>query len=176
MLDPILNWTICLSLALLWSAAAWDKIHAGGRFRETLAAYRLLPRQWTPAIARLLPLMESIIAAGLVIPAGRHLAALLSAGLLSLYGLAMAINLMRGLGNINCGCQPGHDQPLSWLLVIRNIVFCALSLALLLPLSGRPTGFWDILLALILTVLVCTIYLFIGSIIQDRDSSNELMD
>ena len=176
MLDPILNWTICLSLALLWSAAAWDKVHASSRFRETLAAYRLMPRPWTPVMAVLLPLMESIIAAGLVIPAGRHLAAQLGAGLLGLYGLAMAVNLMRGLGNINCGCQPGHDQPLSWLLVIRNVVFCALSLSLLLPLSGRQAGWWDVLLALVATVVVCTTYLIMLSIIQDRNSSHEQMD
>lgn len=176
MLDPILNWTIALCLALLWSAAAWDKIHAREWFAQVLAAYRLLPARWSPAIAVLLPAVESAIATGLLIPGCRGQAAQLGAGMLLLYSLAMAVNLLRGRRDFNCGCHPGHDQPVSWLLVMRNIAFCALSLSLLLPLSGRQTDSADLLLALVATVLACTIYLFAMSIKRERDSGDNFMD
>jgi Methylamine utilisation protein MauE len=176
MLDPTLNWTIALCLVLLWSAAAWDKIHAREWFARVLAAYRLLPTGWSPAIAVLLPAVELAIAIGLLIPGCRRQAAQLGAAMLLLYSLAIAVNLLRGRRDFDCGCHPGHDQPVSWLLVLRNMVFCALSLSLLLPLSGRQTDSADLLLALLATVIVCTTYLFIMSIKQERDSSDNIMD
>ena len=92
-----------------------------------VANYRLLPDALTGPVAGLLPWGEGAVGLALLLapvaPGLGRAGALAGGGLLLLFGWAMAVNLRRGRGFIDCGC--GHDtlrQPLSWLLVGRNLV------------------------------------------------------
>jgi len=50
----------------------------------------------------------------------------LTLALLAAVTSAVAINLNRGNTNIDCGCGGLSSQPLSWLLVARNMMLMAL--------------------------------------------------
>ncbi|WDF72039.1 MauE/DoxX family redox-associated membrane protein [Novosphingobium sp. KACC 22771] len=89
--------------------------------------YRLLPDGLVAPVAALLPWGEMAMGLALVSaafsPLSGRAGALAGGGVLLLFGWAMAVNLRRGRGFIDCGC--GHAelrQPLSWMLVVRNLV------------------------------------------------------
>jgi Methylamine utilisation protein MauE len=131
--DPIAVGTIVGALALVMFAAAWHKLREPDVFSGSLAAYRLLPQALVEPVARLLPIVEGVLGVGILVPATRPTALLLVAGLVLIYGVAMAVNLLRGRHDIDCGCG-GATHPLSWGLVGRNIVLAAAAL-----IASRPT-------------------------------------
>lgn len=176
MIDPVFYWAIALCLALLWSSSAWDKLQAPAQFSASLAAYRLIPATLLGPASRSLPWIEIAITIGLLVPASQQLAASAGALLLLLYAAAMGTNLLRGRADIDCGCNPGRYQPISWLLVARNLLLCALSATLLLPSVSRVPGWTDTLLALLAAGVGCTAYLLIISIVLDRDSTDHTVD
>jgi len=125
-MDPVIDVTLRTALALLFFVAAGHKLQDLGRFRATLAEYRLLP-------AGLVPL-----AAALVVPSARAAGLVSAATLLVVYGAAVAINLARGRRHIDCGCAgPAGRRPISGALVARNAALAALALAGLVPVHPR---------------------------------------
>lgn len=93
--------------------------------------YRLLPDGLVAPVAGLLPWGEMAVGLALFVPGFGRAGTLAGGGLLLVFGWAMAVNLRRGRGFIDCGC--GHAelrQPLSWLLVARNLVLALPLLAL----------------------------------------------
>ena len=176
MLDAVLYWAIALCLALLWSSSAWDKLQAPVHFSASLAAYKLIPASLHGPVSRCLPWFEIAIATGLLVPACQRLAASAGALLLLLYAAAMGLNLLRGRADIDCGCNPGHYQRISWLLVARNLLLCTLSLGLLLPSVNRVPEWGDAALVLLASGFGCTVYLFTMSVMLERDSSHHTVD
>lgn len=138
MFDPVIAWILALGLAILFGSAARHKIADRTLFRSVLAEYRLLPARAIPIAAVLLPVFEVGIAALLLASASRAAGAMLAAMLLCVYGLAIAINLVRGRTHVDCGCG-GYDrrERISWALVGRNAALACASVALLLPVSQR---------------------------------------
>jgi hypothetical protein len=63
----------------------------------------------------------------------------------------MAINLLRGRHDIDCGCG-GASHPLSWGLVARNVVLAAAALVASRPTVERSME-WTDALTLVLGVL-----------------------
>lgn len=150
-MDPVTTLIVRYALALLFAGAALHKLFDRRRFDGIVLDYRLAPPRLALRIARLLPLLELLIAGGLAIPwpPASPAAALLLAG----YGLAMAINLVRGRREIHCGCG-GLPQRLSLWLVARNAVLAAAAVSLLLP-AGMRVGALDVTtLAAMATVAV----------------------
>ena len=92
-------------------------------------------------------------------------AAPLTALLLAVYALAMALNLLRGRVYIGCGCSlggsPASDTPLSWWLVMRNLLLSGLALLGAVPTTGRTLVTHD-RLTVVLATLACII-LFAGA-------------
>jgi hypothetical protein len=91
-----------------------------------------------------------------------------------IYGLAIAINLLRGRLHISCGCglgnSSGENQPLSWMLVLRNILLMALALLPLLPASGRTLAPFD-WFTLISALLASALLYFGGSQLLQNQSA-----
>ena len=107
-------------VALVLARAALHKIADPGRFEGVLADYRLAPEATLPWLRRGIPLVEAGCALALVVPGSRTLGGVAAAGLLLAYALAMAVNLVRGRREIDCGCG-GAPEPLGWGLVARNL-------------------------------------------------------
>jgi hypothetical protein len=117
-------------VALLFLTAAIGKFRHRQVFRGVVANYRVLPEGAVPAFALLLPPVEAAVAAGLLfVPSPWP--AVSAAALLTLFAVAMAINIRRGRRHIDCGCfQSTLKQTLSWILVARN---AGLALLLAVP-------------------------------------------
>ncbi len=142
--DPVLQWALRGSLALLFLGASRHKLRAPAAFRASLANYRLLPENslaWAvPSIAGI----ELTIGVLLVLPGFGGASAWAAAALLCLYTAAIAVNLARGRREIDCGCGgPGSRRPLSGELVLRNGVLIGAALFCALPGSGRALVWMD---------------------------------
>jgi Methylamine utilisation protein MauE len=143
-MDPVIDAALRTGLSVLFLAAAVHKLRDLGRFRATLAEYRLLsPRLVAPGAIALV-VTEFALAVALVAPCVRTAGSVAAAVLLSIYGGAMAVNLARGRRHIDCGCAgPAARRPISALLVARNAVLAAAALGGLVPLSTRPLSWVD---------------------------------
>jgi hypothetical protein len=129
-----------VGLVLLIAGGA--KLGDRRRFVETIRAYRLLPGGTATAVGQGLPAIEIVIAGGLLVGALMPWSALAALGLFLLFGGAVAVNLLRGRRDIDCGCfGSATESYLSWWLVGRNLV--------LLGLAGVAMGRRDSLAGLV---------------------------
>ena len=96
-------------------------------FQGVVANYRLLPDAMVAPAAHLIPPVELLLGATLLLGLAFPGPELGAAALLLLFALAMGINLRRGRRHIDCGCfQSALKQTLSWTLVMRNVVLALL--------------------------------------------------
>jgi hypothetical protein len=138
LIDPAISWTIAISLAVLFVSAASHKLRDPARFREVLRNYRLLTEILVPTAAVLLIALELTAVVLLLVVDTRMAGALLSAGMLAIYAVAMAINLLRGRVNLDCGCLGiGARQPVRWWMVGRNVALAAIALLTVPPMMPR---------------------------------------
>jgi hypothetical protein len=121
-------------LALVFLTAALGKMRHWTVFHGVVANYRLLPDFLVAPFAYFLPPVELLLGAALLVGRLSPWTEIATAALLSLFALAMGINLLRGRRHIDCGCfQSALKQSLSWHLVVRNgAMVLLLGLALLL--------------------------------------------
>lgn len=122
---PLALAAACAFVALLFLRAGLHKLSDMPRFEGVLADYELAPEGALRAIAFALPVVELLTAGALAITPLRGLAAWAAGGLLTFYALVMAVSLLRGRREIDCGCG-GAPEPLSWALVARNAVLAAI--------------------------------------------------
>ncbi len=143
MLDPLVASLIAFGGVALFAWAAMHKLRTREAFVATLEQYRLLPRRAVGVAALVLAVMEIATAGLLLWPASRFIGAATGAVLLVIYASAIAINLARGRGDLDCGCGLQPRVIGGW-MVARNLIVAA-SLALLwLPTSGRAIGAADL--------------------------------
>lgn len=128
-----------LGLGLVLLHAGLSKLPHRELMPGIVANYRLLPDPLVVPVARALPFVEIALAVALL-GGGQRLAVLPAALLMGIFAAAMAINILRGRNHIDCGCGRSQlRQPLSWLLVGRNLALAAIALPRLLP-TAAPTG------------------------------------
>lgn len=122
-LDPVFPHMCAALLAIVFLGGAWQKMRDPDGFFMAIEQYRLLPAAWSAPAGRGLLLLES--AAGLLLLplATRPFGAALALVVLVIVSAAVAINLLRGRREIDCGCGgPEGGQHLSWGLVLRNLL------------------------------------------------------
>ena len=167
MIDPLTVLVLSTSLALLFLTAAMHKLSSLARFRAQLAAYELVPSAILPGLARAIPLAEMAVVFLILAPITRHWAGALAAGLLASYTVAIAINLLRGRDDIDCGCG-GQPQMLSHWLLLRNAALIIGCLLLVIPGTGRALVLVDfILLTLMIAMLSCA-YLLVEQLVRNQ--------
>ena len=158
--EPLVTWGLRGFLALLFVTAAVSKLTSLEEFYGVVRNFRLLPDGLSKAVAFVLPIAELAIAAGLLITPLVMPAAWAAAALLAVFGLAIAINVLRGRTQIDCGCfRNGMKQHISWALVGRNIVLTGLALALvgLFPATAAG-GLADIFVGLMAGLVMMLLY------------------
>lgn len=105
-----------------------------GLFRDAVANYQIVPVRLVSSVAWGVPIAEILIGALLASAAMRPVGLVGAAAVLTVFAIAMAINLVRGR-RIDCGCGGSRQsRDISWWLVLRNV-----SLVGLLVLSGFVT-------------------------------------
>lgn len=141
MIDPLFIRLAALGLGALLLGAAWHKARQGPRFEAILADYQVLPVAVVGIMARLVPALEALLGLAWLAGWALPLVATLTAVLFVVYGLAIAINLVRGRSDIDCGCglggRTGEGGTLSWLLVARNGLLAAVAVVAWLPPAQR---------------------------------------
>lgn len=148
MIDPTVALVLRGAGAALFLSAALHKLRDFPSFRVTLADYRLVPWWASGAVASGVAAAETATGAALLSPLARPWGFAAAAGLLALYAAAIAVNLLRGRRDIDCGCLgPAHRTPLGWGLVARNAAFAGLALLGLAPVAARPPVWVDALSA-----------------------------
>ena len=129
----ILGLAGAMAVGLVFVQAGLAKLQHRELLTGVVANYRLLPAAMVAPVAMLLPPAELALGTALLL-GGHWLAATGAIALLLLFAAAMAINIRRGRSQIDCGCGRSQlRQPLSWLLVVRNIALSAVLLPRLLP-------------------------------------------
>ena len=119
---PLLGVAASVAVALLFAVAGIDKLRHRDLLPGVIANYRLLPDALVAPAAALLPGVELLVAAGLLLGFA-PLAPLVAIALLLVFAAAMAINIGRGRRHIDCGCgHVGLRQSLGWGQVVRNLV------------------------------------------------------
>jgi Methylamine utilisation protein MauE len=152
--DPVAASAVAGFAALVMFAAAWHKFSERDEFIGALDAYQMIPSVLLYPVARVLPMIEIAIGFLSLIPATRSVGLTAFAILIAIYGLAIAINLVRGRNEIDCGCG-GEVHLLSWGLVARNLMLVVLASAMAAPSIDRPYEWLD---AITLIVGVLALY------------------
>jgi Methylamine utilisation protein MauE len=143
-MDPFLQWTLALSLAALFGAAAFGKLRALREWPGVVRNYRLLPERLAAAAAAVLPLAEVFTAAALLWTPTRPAGAIAAAALLLLFAAAIGVNIRRGRTHIDCGCfGSALRQSLAPWMVWRNLILACAALTLLLPVAQRTLTWLD---------------------------------
>ena len=150
-LDPVIVMIARLAIGWLFLFGALHKLRDIRDFRGVLAAYRLLPEGALAAVAWCVTVAEVIVGIGALAqqPIAYGAAALMLTG----YGVAMLVNLIRGRRFIDCGCG-GDAQPISWGLIARNVALIGVCGVALLAPGARAFG-WIDLVSIGFGVLVC---------------------
>ena len=114
-------------VSLVFLTAAYGKFRHAVPFQGVVANYRLLPDAIVAPAAYLIPPVELLLGATLLLGFAFPWPELGAAALLLLFALAMGVNLRRGRRHIDCGCfQSALRQTLSWTLVARNVALASL--------------------------------------------------
>jgi len=144
---------------MVWSASAAMKFADLGQFAAALDNYRILPGALVTPVAWMLPVLETVAAIGLLVPASRGEACLLMAALLATFSAAIAINLARGRREIDCGCfGPALRQTLSGSLIARNAILLAAVAAVAMPAQMRPLELVDFVTIVFGATTLMTLY------------------
>jgi hypothetical protein len=140
------NLALALS-GIVFALSAVGKFQYARDFRAALAAYRLLPPALVTPVALLLGLAEALVALALcavvLVPALDFLQPAAALGGIVLYLLfsgAVAVNLVRGRTDIDCGCFFQHQTgalsrstTIGTGLLIRNATLAAGLLLVFMP-------------------------------------------
>lgn len=145
MIDPAVSAVLRVALAAVLAGAAVHKLRDLHAFRVALGDYQLVPWALTGLVAPALVAAEAGTAALLLSPLARPAGFAAAATLLSLYSLAIAVNLVRGRRDLDCGCfGPALHVRLGGGLLARNGALIAAALAGLAPPAPRALGALDL--------------------------------
>ncbi len=143
-IDPAIGALLAVALAAIFAWSAALKFADIERFEGAAANYHLLPRGLERSVSRAVPLCEGSSAAALLLPSTRAIGVVCLMLLLGVFTAAMAINLMRGRTDIDCGCfAPAVRQTLSGWLLGRNALLFVLAALAAAPRSTRPLAWID---------------------------------
>ena len=144
MIDPAIVWLTSIAVAAVLAHGGQHKLRARPVFAATLRDYQLLPDALVTPVSMLIPVLELLAAAALLLPQFRLQGAALAGSLLLLYTLAMGINIARGRRYIDCGCAgPAQRQPISTWLIVRNVLLMALLIPNAVGVSLRTVVWVD---------------------------------
>jgi uncharacterized membrane protein YphA (DoxX/SURF4 family) len=130
-----------LYLAWVFLAACAHKIADPAAFAVDVATYGILPLWGVNAVAHVLPWIEAFAAAMLILGLRVRAAALLVAGMMATFLVALSVALAKGL-DMSCGCfasTGAAEDPISSLTLLRDGAWMALALYVLI-LDRRPLG------------------------------------
>lgn len=116
---PLLIALLRVALGAVFIVASLDKLQNPEAFAITIANYRILPYTFANGMAIVLPWLEIITGAFLVLGIWSRACTMIVCGLLVVFAVAIAQALARGL-DITCGCfatNPDSEKMSLWTLI-----------------------------------------------------------
>jgi hypothetical protein len=155
MIDPVILMVCIASATIIALASAAPKWREPARFRASLEAFALLPSFALTPLSFAFPALETAGAIGLLFADTRAVSALVLIALFTLFGAALAINVLRGHTDIDCGCSgfiaaratERAPKSIGWWHVSRALMLAALAAAALVPSTARALIGFDYLSA-----------------------------
>lgn len=125
---PWLTVRVQIALGVIFIAAAWPKIIDPPSFAHMVYNYRVLPAGLINITALTMPWLEILVGLALILGIWVKPARWIVAGMLIVFIIAIAFNLMRD-NAIDCGCfdvsaaGKTHEERLRdmWLVILRDI-------------------------------------------------------
>ena len=124
---PLLALAFRLYLGGLFIYASLYKINYTAEFAETIASYQLVPYWGINLMALIMPWTELLCGLMLILGFRTRASAALIAAMLVAFCLAIIATLLRGIP-IGCGCFTTVEDPLSWKTLVRDLVWLAMAL------------------------------------------------
>ena len=146
-----------MAIGVMFLAAGLRKLRDLAATAASIDLYRILPRQGGRVVALPLALLEATSGVLLLVPSQRFIGALAISAILGAYTSAIALNVVRGSTDFDCGCgdalllQPGAA------LLARNGVVLVLSAGLAFA-AGTPVDVLDWLMAVSMALLVLLLW------------------
>lgn len=172
MTDPVLVYVAVGTLAGIFLLGVLDKLRNFASFEAAAAAYALVPAWLLRPFTVSFVAAEGLAALLLLVPGDRQLGAVCALGVLLVASAGMAINLLRGRRNIDCGCGAlsGPPSGLSGWLVLRNAGLMLLAALVLAPGqdSGRSLGWVDGVTFLGATLALLGLYFILNQLIESH--------
>ena len=125
-INPYLILLIRCLLGLVFVYASYDKILDPGKFARDIANYHIVPFGLENSIAIILPWLELLIGAGIILGIFIDGSVVLSGSFLILFIFMIFQAMMRGF-NIECGCGLKEGEMVGWSKILENIVFLGAS-------------------------------------------------
>ena len=125
-INPYLILLIRCLLGLVFLYASYDKILDPGKFARDIANYHIVPFGLENSIAIILPWLELLIGAGIILGIFLDGSVVLSGSFLILFIFMIFQAMMRGF-NIECGCGLKEGEMVGWTKILENIVFLGAS-------------------------------------------------
>ena len=183
MIDPLLLSIISLGFASLFLIAAAHKLSNREHFRTSFDAYEIIPVRLSALVTKIIPPLELLLGIGWLafglFAIEFKLVALISAGLLASYALAIGVNLKRGRNYIDCGCSfsnssaPNTDsgsQQISLELFCRNVLLVVMAIVCTIPASDRSLQFVDFFGLLFSVMALILLYGTFNQILMTRNT------
>jgi Methylamine utilisation protein MauE len=158
MIDSVILMVCIASAAIIALASAAPKLRDTSRFRASLEAFALLPSFTLTPLSIAFPVLEAAGAIGLLFADTRVASAIVLIALFALFGTALAINVLRGHTDIDCGCSgfiasARTPKSIGWWHVARAFALASLVALPLLPEATRALVWFDYLSA-----AACTLF------------------
>jgi uncharacterized membrane protein YphA (DoxX/SURF4 family) len=120
--DALLDWArtaarLFCGAVLVYASS--DKIGDAAGFIHYVTGYLIIPKNLIPLAAAVLPWLEFLTGAGLMLGLRWRGALLVYCGLMVVYMIGLSVNLSLGVP-IDCGCFPGETEKATWLTVLRD--------------------------------------------------------
>tara|TARA_Y100001936_G_C15883519_1_gene564086 strand:- start:97 stop:546 length:450 start_codon:yes stop_codon:yes gene_type:complete len=125
-INPYLILLIRCLLGIVFVYASYDKILDPGKFARDIANYHIVPFGLENSIAIILPWLELLIGAGIILGIFLDGSVVLSGSFLILFIVMIFQAMMRGF-NIECGCGLKEGEMVGWSKILENIVFLGAS-------------------------------------------------
>ena len=125
MTAAVLLMRVTVGALFVWAGAA--KIGHADVFAAQLAAFGLVPRALIGPMALLLPYVEVLLGAYLVLGLYTRVAAVIAVIQLVIFASAIGSAVARGL-SLSCGCfGPADSTKTSWPEVVRDVAFAGVA-------------------------------------------------
>ena len=183
MIDPLLLRITSLGFALLFLIAAAHKFSNREHFRASFEAYEIIPASLSALVTKIIPPLELLLGIGWLafglFAIEFKLVALISAGLLASYALAIGVNLKRGRNYIDCGCSFSNSsalntdsgsQQISLGLFCRNVLLVVMAIVCAIPVSDRSLQLVDFFGLLFSVMALILLYGTFNQILMTRNT------